>query len=365
MQVKCRQCNLVFERETPHQMICSDACRGARRLVYFRRYNAKHARPLQQRNCEICGDSYQPVKGCQRVCDKECARQKYLKKLELIRKPDGYGKDLCIICGTSFIKRGFTEKTCGDSCSTALSNKRQLEFNKKSFGRKKPNVGEKEKCFLCLASLGFGIRAIIRSIPIPKVTASRLAKAIGLQRKSNRSAALRVHRRKGHAITVKQPELSKEERLLNRRLASCLKETERFIATGLTKAERLAKRAKDRYESDPSYKVYHRCKSMLNKCMRQTRPGMWMTPVFGCDQKELLEHIQKQFQRGMHWNNYGEWEIDHIIPRTSFNFADPEQVLKCNHFSNLRPLWSGDNRSKGNKWGHEERELVRRSARLA
>jgi 5-methylcytosine-specific restriction endonuclease McrA len=49
----------------------------------------------------------------------------------------------------------------------------------------------------------------------------------------------------------------------------------------------------------------------------------------------------------MTWDNYGEWEIDHIVPISSGKTE--EDVIKLCHYKNLQPLWKEDNRKKGNK----------------
>ena len=50
----------------------------------------------------------------------------------------------------------------------------------------------------------------------------------------------------------------------------------------------------------------------------------------------------------MNWVNYGEWHIDHIIP---ISYAKSElEIYELNHYSNLQPLWSKDNLSKGNRF---------------
>lgn len=67
----------------------------------------------------------------------------------------------------------------------------------------------------------------------------------------------------------------------------------------------------------------------------------------GCSQLELKTHLEGQFKENMTWQNYGEWEIDHIIPLSSAK--TPEEMYKLCHYSNLQPLWAIDNLSKSNK----------------
>lgn len=74
-------------------------------------------------------------------------------------------------------------------------------------------------------------------------------------------------------------------------------------------------------------------------------------PVLGYSKKQLMEHLEFQWQTGMSWSNYGkhmgEWNIDHIFPVSRFSLdATPAQV---NSLSNLRPMWSIDNSKKGRK----------------
>lgn len=51
----------------------------------------------------------------------------------------------------------------------------------------------------------------------------------------------------------------------------------------------------------------------------------------------------------MTWENHGKygWHIDHIKPLVSFDLTERKQFLEAVHFSNLQPLWSGDNLRKG------------------
>jgi len=72
--------------------------------------------------------------------------------------------------------------------------------------------------------------------------------------------------------------------------------------------------------------------------------------VIGCTQQELLQHLEKQFLKGMSWENRKLWHIDHIIPMDSAKTL--EDNYKLNHFTNLRPMWAKDNLSKKNNATH-------------
>ena len=68
---------------------------------------------------------------------------------------------------------------------------------------------------------------------------------------------------------------------------------------------------------------------------------------------ELKEHLEKQFESWMSWDNYGKygWHIDHKIPVSAFNFEKPEDIdfKKCWALKNLQPLAARENIKKGNK----------------
>lgn len=69
--------------------------------------------------------------------------------------------------------------------------------------------------------------------------------------------------------------------------------------------------------------------------------------MLGCSWRFLKTHIEKQFTKGMTWENRHLWQIDHIIPLASAKNED--QLKKLCHFSNLQPLWNYDNQSKSDK----------------
>ena len=76
------------------------------------------------------------------------------------------------------------------------------------------------------------------------------------------------------------------------------------------------------------------------------KPGRTMV-IVGRSHEQFRVHIEKQFLKGMAWENRDMWHIDHIIPISQ---AKCEQdVISLYHFTNLRPMWAADNIRKSNK----------------
>jgi len=72
------------------------------------------------------------------------------------------------------------------------------------------------------------------------------------------------------------------------------------------------------------------------------------TDILCCSYDEFRVYIESLFDSEMSWDNYGiYWEIDHILPLDSANNID--DVVKLNHYTNLRPLSKEENRKKSNK----------------
>lgn len=101
-----------------------------------------------------------------------------------------------------------------------------------------------------------------------------------------------------------------------------------------------------RIASDPVSLMAKRIRSRLQKSLaRKNCPKDSNTEdLVGCSWDHLVKHIERQFVRGMSWENRDQWHIDHIVPLAS---AKTEKELKAlNHFTNLRPIWASENRSK-------------------
>jgi hypothetical protein len=70
--------------------------------------------------------------------------------------------------------------------------------------------------------------------------------------------------------------------------------------------------------------------------------------IVGCTPEFLKEYLEKKFVEGMNWELFGKKiHIDHIIPLSSAK--NEEEIYKLCHYTNLQPLWAGDNLSKNNR----------------
>lgn len=121
-------------------------------------------------------------------------------------------------------------------------------------------------------------------------------------------------------------------------------------------ARKLANAARKKVlQKNPSFKIGQNMRSrvrsaLLQQCLSKTG-DISTFELLGCTREFLKEYIEAKFLPNMNWNNYGlkGWHIDHIIPCSSFDLTDKEQLKKCFHYTNLQPLWWKDNLSKGNK----------------
>lgn len=103
-----------------------------------------------------------------------------------------------------------------------------------------------------------------------------------------------------------------------------------------------------RYRSKPKQRVDQRMKTSIRMALNGGKNGRSWERLVGYRLDDLIAHLERQFLKGMSWENMGEWEIDHIRPKSSFSYqsSDDPEFRACWGLSNLRPLWFVDNRSK-------------------
>lgn len=109
-----------------------------------------------------------------------------------------------------------------------------------------------------------------------------------------------------------------------------------------------------RRNKDPNYRIASNLRSRLSKAISQDRKEGSAVRDLGCTLEQFRSHIENQFVDNMSWDNYGhgkdKWNIDHIIPLSSFDLTDPEQLKVACHYTNLQPMWHLQNISKGARY---------------
>lgn len=168
----------------------------------------------------------------------------------------------------------------------------------------------------------------------------------------------------------------KQQRKEQREAQAQAERVERKKALEARRAERIAlkpwtdyslsaaEQFKLRYQLDEEFNI----KQRLRAAMRRKRQGASMGDLIrgalnrggrsikfedfaGYTTKELRDHLERQFTKGMSWQKFrdGDIHIDHIVPLSSFDLHDPEELRRAWAITNLRPLWAKDNLQKSAK----------------
>jgi hypothetical protein len=77
----------------------------------------------------------------------------------------------------------------------------------------------------------------------------------------------------------------------------------------------------------------------------------------GVSKHDFNAHIERLWQPGMHWANYGYlsvgaracWSVDHIIPSSAYDHSSDADARRCWNLANLRPCWHSTNLTKSNR----------------
>jgi hypothetical protein len=111
---------------------------------------------------------------------------------------------------------------------------------------------------------------------------------------------------------------------------------------------------KDEYNKMRSNE-WRRAKDDLRKLMNASfKKREWVQKdtktelLLGADYFTVKGYIERQFLKGMTWENHGEWHLDHIIPLDSAG-KDKDILYRLFYYKNLSPVWWRDNLSKNDK----------------
>jgi len=119
--------------------------------------------------------------------------------------------------------------------------------------------------------------------------------------------------------------------------------------------EILKQKHKARLEKDAFFKLKADIRNLIGINFRRKgfKKGSKTELILGCSFEELKIHLESMFEPWMNWSNKGNpkdgvlnenktWDIDHIIPLSTAKTK--EDIIKLNHYTNLKPLCSFKNR---------------------
>lgn len=113
-------------------------------------------------------------------------------------------------------------------------------------------------------------------------------------------------------------------------------------------------KAIDRRRGRPEALIHNTVGGALRHQIKAMKGKSKTFDILGYTLSDLMLHLERQFLKGMTWQNFGEWHIDHVLPLSSFSITgldDPELRVVWG-LPNLRPLWAVDNLKKRAKRTH-------------
>ena len=103
--------------------------------------------------------------------------------------------------------------------------------------------------------------------------------------------------------------------------------------------EDIARKELYRYHNDMQFRAIKHARIRVNTFLKGKNK---FSKCLGCSFEDFIKYFESQFQSGMTWDNYGDWEIDHKKCLALAYLEGPESFAKACHYTNLQPLWLKD-----------------------
>lgn len=158
----------------------------------------------------------------------------------------------------------------------------------------------------------------------------------------------RLLKQKQDYYARKKPEIQAYRKSIAKRMSEANSRWHRENRDRIRERKRLESR---RRRERPAARIAASVRRRLSRLLKGQRRPARSEELVGCSFMELRKHLERQFRKRMSWENYGSrgWHIDHIIPCSAFDLSREEELRRCFHFTNLRPLWARENLRKGSK----------------
>lgn len=132
------------------------------------------------------------------------------------------------------------------------------------------------------------------------------------------------------------------------KLAKCRRERRKErMATDPAYRARMNAKAVTRRRRTPLFAERHKVRMEAGKAIKAIIAGNLGRKIrrMGVTARDLKGHIEGTWKEGMHWGNYGEWVVDHIVPLGVAETVD--EVLALAGMVNVQALWVRENMVKG------------------
>lgn len=219
-------------------------------------------------------------------------------------------------------------------------------------GRMGGAVSPHAKCIPCLASLGITRRRAERLFGI----SAGALKKYGFRAAQRHQIAALCHAAKkrkriesGNLFTQRQIETIQMDDI--KRDIDALRPVEYMWPAHHPEAKKWVGRKAaaltwQRFKDCPEFVLKKAARCRMWKLAKGMLKDTRTFEAIGCSIPHFRKWIEDRFQDGMSWDNYGDWEIDHVRPCASFDLTDRSQFLECFNYRNTRPMWRADNRRK-------------------
>jgi hypothetical protein len=235
-----------------------------------------------------------------------CLECHYKQKKEKYRLDNPKLENVCIKCGIEKDKDLFVKNTnCCKECKSL--------YIKEYYQKNKENILEKEK------------------------------------NKYNDNKDQILERHKKYNATKKEERSIYQKEYRSKNKEELYEKRKKYVSENSEKLNKYRrKRYKERIKDDLHFKLSRIHRNILKRVLRFKKYET-TSELLGYTSIELKENLESKFKEGMSWDNYGEWEIDHIRPVSSFDLEKtPPSVVSS--LDNLQPLWEIENITKGNKY---------------
>lgn len=105
----------------------------------------------------------------------------------------------------------------------------------------------------------------------------------------------------------------------------------------------------NRYQTVPQYRIAVTLRARVRDAVKREHKSAKTEELLGITFQKFKEYLEGKFKPGMAWENYGTWEIDHIMPLSKFDLTSIAEQRKAFHYTNTQPLWLIENRLKSAK----------------